>query len=207
MQVSLSKGPCYLVQLDDDKGTNRAKFVDLKRYPNLTDELPEVIEWPTLGDLLRGINGDCEAIRTIGCGLNLPTPDYRDRHDFVEITLYHPLTEHSPRARKRLCDVLLAQLEQSPHVANTAVELTRSTAYLPGDEVLVSLRLWLRAAPLPAYPFVITPEVEPRTEERARIATTFPFIIAALKDQRIEDYLRIAEEEMAGWRRPAENQP
>jgi hypothetical protein len=195
MIVKVSKKPCYLYQFDTDQHADWGKYIDLKSEPDRSSELPEVKEWPAFGDFLRDINR-CEAVRTVGCGLNAPMPDDRKfRLPFVEVVLNHPLAEHSPRAVSRLCDVLLTKLDQPAKAQNAGVELTRSTAYLPCDEQLISLRLWL--GPRGTKP--VAPVQEQKVEMRTRIASMFPFIVAALQEEKIENFARIAEGEMAEW--------
>ncbi len=178
MPVVVSPGMCCLF-VDTDAGSHRTKFVDLKAHPERTDELPEVKMHPKLGDFLREING-CKAVRSVGCGCNALAPSNNRAH-FVDIGLYDPLAEHSPRAVCYLRDILETKLSQTIHDRSVSVEIAFSTAFLPGDEQLLSLRLFLHG-----------------TSPAAR-----PAIVAALREQKIEDYIRIAEEEMAGWSQKA----
>jgi hypothetical protein len=164
---------CKVRQFSNGVSANQGRYLDLKLHPEQAAELPEAKEWPALGQFIAAVNR-AGGFRTSGCMATGVTPGGHPA-PYVDIFLDQPLTRTSPKALRKLASAL-EELNDGTTVPNLTLELCNSAARLPDGEEIQSVRLW----------FIGTRDVA----ERA-----FPLIIAKLQEQRLADYIPVAEQD------------
>lgn len=173
MIIRFADTSCRIQQHSYDKSANQGRYIDLKTEPNRTCELPEAREWAELGEFIESVNR-LPQFRTCGCMASGSTPGGHAA-PFVDISFDHVDLRQSTQVIRTLAN-RLCELTITDPTDDFVLELCESSANLPDNKSLTSLRLWLLG-------------------NRTDAAKIFPIIISFLQGQNIEEYIPLARKE------------